>query len=492
MAKTSNYVAFDLGASGGRTMVGRFDGEKVTLAEMNRFVNGPSQVLDTLYWDVLSLFGHMKAGLGQYSKTFGDDPAGIGCDTWGVDFGLIDRNGKLLGNPVHYRDARTDGMVEAAFEIVPRADIFEQTGIQFMQLNTLFQMLAMVKAGDPKLDAAERMLMMPELFNYWFTGIQANEFSEATTSQMFNPRTGDWAYPMLERMNIPTNILGEIVAPGTVLGPLEANVAQEVGLGDVPVVAIAGHDTGSAVVAVPAELPNYAYISSGTWSLIGIESPKPIINAESLKYNFTNEGGVFDTIRFLKNIMGMWILQECRRIWAMEAPELSWDEITTMGAEGPAFGSLIDPDAHDFLQPGDMPSRIQAYCARTGQAVPCTKPEIIRTVLDSLALKYRWALEKLEILLGQRLDAIHIVGGGSRNRLLNQLTADACQRAVIAGPVEATALGNVLMQAIALGQIGSLAEARQVVRQSFDVTAFEPGSGDGWDAAYETFVGLME
>ena len=356
-----------------------------------------------------------------------------------------------------------------------------------MQINTLFQLLASKLSNDPVLDKAERLLMMPDLLNYWLTGVQANEFSEATTSQMYDPRKGEWAYSLVEQMGLPTKILGDIVPPGTVLGPLYSGVADEVGLPGVPVIAVACHDTGSAVAAVPAEVANYVYISSGTWSLIGVESPEPIITADSLKYNFTNEGGVFGTIRFLKNIMGMWILQECRRIWASQGREYSWAEITNMAAESPAFGSLINPDAHDFLQPGDMPSRIQAFCARTNQAEPQTKGEIIRTVLESLALKYRWALERLELMLDRRMEAIHVVGGGSQNQLLCQLAADATQLPVIAGPIEATAIGNVLMQAIARGEIASLAEARQVVRQSFEPITYEPRSVAGWDDAYARF-----
>jgi rhamnulokinase len=473
-------------------MVGHFDGSRLTLSELNRFANGPTTVLGTLYWDVLSLFDQMKQGLGLYQKQFGCQLHGIGCDTWGVDFGLIDARGQLLGNPVHYRDARTDGMFDQAFKIVSRETIFEQTGIQFMQINTLFQLLAMRLQHDPQLEQAARLLMVPDLFNYWLTGIQANEFTEATTSQMYDPRQNRWAYPLLDQLGIPTGMLGDIVQPGTILGPLDQNLADEVGLSDVPVVAIACHDTGSAVAAVPAEIDNYVYISSGTWSLIGIESPQPIINAQSLQYNFTNEGGVAGTIRFLKNIMGMWILQECRRIWASQDHAYSWDQLTAMAAEAPAFGPLIDPDAHDFLQPGDMPARIQAFCARTGQAVPETHAEIARTVLESLTLRYRWALEKLELLMGRKMAAIHIVGGGCQNHLLCQLTADCCQVPVIAGPIEATAIGNVLMQAIARGEIADLAEARQVVRQSFDVITFAPRFVAGWDDAYAVLLRVCQ
>jgi rhamnulokinase len=492
MKHTSNYLAFDLGASGGRAMVGHLDGERLTLETIHRFPNGPVQVFGNLYWDVLRLFDELRAGLGAYARAYGSAPAGIGLDTWGVDFALLGRNDALLGNPRHYRDPRTDGMLEAAFARVPREEVFSQTGIQFMQINTLYQLLAMRLQDDPALDQARTFLMIPDLLNYWLTGVKANEFSDATTSQMYNPRTRTWAKPLLEALDLPTAFLQEIVPPGSVLGPLHGTLADAFGMQGAQVIAPATHDTGSAVAAVPAVGSDYAYISSGTWSLMGVETPEPVINADSLAYNFTNEGGVLGTFRLLKNIMGLWLLQESRRTWMQEGAEHSWDELVALAEQAPAFGAVIEPDSHAFLRPGDMPARIRAYCQRTGQRVPQSKGEIMRCIMESLALKYRWVLEKLELLLGKPLRTIHVVGGGCQNRLLCQFTADATQRPVVAGPVEATAMGNILMQALARGEIASLAEGRELVRRSFNVRTYEPSAPEPWQAAYERYLALRE
>jgi rhamnulokinase len=492
MAQTSDYLAFDLGAESGRAVLGSFDGERLALSTLHRFSNGPVRVFDSLYWDVLRLFSELKVGLGLYRRQAGDGLDGIGLDTWGVDFGLLGRDGQLLANPRHYRDLRTEGMLEAALARVPRSEVFNYTGIQFMEINTLYQLLAMRLSGDPALEQAEALLMMPDLFNYWLTGVRVCEFSDATTSQCYDPRAGGWARPLLRRLDIPTHFLQEIVPPGTVLGPLHPAVAEEVGLRGVPVIAPACHDTGSAVAAVPASGRDFAYISSGTWSLMGVEIPQPVISDDSLAWNFTNEGGVFGSFRLLKNIMGLWLVQECRRAWAQEGEEFSYDDLTALAAAAPAFGPLVEPDSHDFLRPGDMPARIRAFCQTTGQPAPESKGEIVRCALESLALKYRWVLERLERMLGRRLETIHIVGGGSQNRLLCQFAADATQRPVIAGPVEATALGNILLQAIARGRIGSLDEGREVVRRSSEMHAFEPSSLAGWDDAYARFTALHE
>ena len=492
MAQTSNYLAFDLGAESGRAVVGRFDGERVELSTLHRFPNGPVSVFDSLYWDVLRLWGEMKVGLARYRLEYGRQLDGIGLDTWGVDFCLLGANDELLANPHHYRDARTEGMLDVAFQRVPRREVFESTGIQFMEINSLYQLVAMRHRRDPALDQARALLMIPDLFNYWMTGVKACEFSDATTTQFYDPRAGDWARPMLELLDLPTGMLQEIVPPGSVLGPLHRRLAEESGLGPVSIIAPATHDTGSAVAALPAQGEHFAYISSGTWSLMGVETPEPVITEESLGYNFTNEGGVCDTFRLLKNIMGLWLVQECRRTWAQEGDELSYGEITDLSSAARAFGPLVEPDSHEFLRPGDMPARIRAFCQRTGQSVPESKGEIVRCALESLALKYRWVLEKLELMLGHTLDAIHIVGGGSQNTLLCQLAADATQRPVIAGPVEATAAGNVLMQALARGEIGSLAQGREIVRRSFEVTTYEPGAVSAWDEAYGRFLALQE
>ncbi len=486
-----NYLAFDLGAESGRAIVGQLDDGKLTLTPIHRFPNGPVKVLGSLYWDVLRLFSELRQGLSLYRRDYGASLDGIALDTWGVDFALLGRGGVLLGNPHHYRDARTEGMLQAAFDRVPREEIFAATGIQFMEINSLYQLLAMKLGGDPTLDQAASLLMMPDLFNYWLTGVQACEFSDATTTQFYDPRQGDWARPMLERLGLPTHILQPITQPGTILGPLRAEIAEEAGLQDAPVIAPASHDTGSAVAAVPARGADFAYISSGTWSLMGIESDRPIITPDSLSFNFTNEGGVCGTFRVLKNIMGLWLVQECRRVWAQDGIELSYGELTDLAAAAPAFGPLVEPDSHQFLRPGDMPSRIREFCVHTGQKPPETRGEVVRCALESLALKYRWVLEKLEIMY-KPLQTIHIVGGGSQNTLLCQFAADATQRLVVAGPVEATAAGNVLMQALARGQIGSLAEGRDMVRRSFDVTTYEPGPAAGWDEAYGRFLAIME
>jgi rhamnulokinase len=490
MPQTSNYLAFDLGAESGRAILGRLDGTTLQLSTLCRFANGPVRVLDGLYWDALRLFQEIKDGLSLYRREHGGQLDGIGLDTWGVDFALLGRDDQLLGNPRHYRDPRTEGMLAAAFEAVPREEIFGQTGIQFMEINSLYQLLAMRRQGDAALDAAHTFLMMPDLLNFWLTGIKACEFSDATTTQCFNPRTGDWAWDLLKRLDLPTRIFQPVVQPGTVIGPLHAGLAEEVGLGATPVMVPACHDTGSAVAAVPAEGQDFAYISSGTWSLMGVEVAEPVITADSLAFNFTNEGGVCGTYRLLKNIMGLWLVQECRRIWAAEGQEYSYDELTQMAAEAPAFGPLVDPDAHEFLRPGDMPARISEFCRASGQRVPASRGEVLRTALESLALKYRWVLQRLEVMLGRRLNTIHIVGGGSQNRLLCQLAADATNRPVVAGPVEATAAGNVLMQALGRGRLGSLADAREVVRRSFDVVRYEPRASDRWDEAYARFLAV--
>jgi rhamnulokinase len=492
MNATSNYLAFDLGAESGRAVVGRFDGDKLDLTTLCRFPNGPVKVLGSLYWDVLRLFGEMRQGLTLYHRQYGSALDGIGLDTWGVDFALLGRNGTLLGNPHHYRDPRTEGMLKATFARVPREEVFEHTGIQFMEINSLYQLFAMKLGQDPTLDQAETLLMIPDLFNYWFTGVKVCEFSDATTTQFYNPRQRDWARPLLEKLGLPTHILQPVVQPGTVLGKLRPEFAEDTGLEGIPVIVPACHDTGSAVAAVPAQGQNFAYISSGTWSLMGVEANQPVISRDSLAFNFTNEGGVCGTFRLLKNIMGLWLVQECRRTWAQAGEELNYTQITEMATQSPAFGPLVEPDAHDFLRPSDMPAQIRAFCARTAQREPQTKGEIVRCALESLALKYRWVLEKLEIMQGHTLDAIHIVGGGSQNQLLCQLAADATQRPVVAGPVEATALGNMLMQALARGRIASLAEGREVVRRSCDVITYEPRSAAGWDDAYARFLRIRE
>jgi rhamnulokinase len=487
-----NFLALDLGAESGRAILGKFDGQRIRLSDVHRFPNGPVYLPDGMHWDVLRLWTEIKQGMVLIARELGGDLAGVGLDTWGVDYGLLDRDGALVSNPYHYRDGRTDGMLEEAFRRVPREEIFEQTGIQFLTLNSLYQLLSMAVSRSPALEVAETFLTMPDLFNYWLTGAKACEFSNATTTQCYDPRKADWARPMLERLGIPTHIFPQVVQPGTVLEVLSPSVAEEVGLGNVPVIAPACHDTGSAVAAVPAEGSGFAWISSGTWSIMGAELHEPVINEKSLAFNFTNEGGVCDTFRFSRNIMGLWLVQECRRTWARQGKEYSYDDLTQMAAAAKPLQAVVDPDDAEFLKPGDMPARIQAYCQTTNQPAPQDKGAIIRCALEGVALKYRWVLERVEEMLERRLEPLHIVGGGTQNRLLSQLTADAIGRQVITGPIEATATGNIIMQAMALGHLASLDEGRQVVRNSFDVTTFEPVSRAGWDDAYARLLTLME
>jgi rhamnulokinase len=489
--KGSSFLAIDLGAESGRTILGRID-ERLTLDEIHRFPNGPVRVADHIHWDVLRLWTEIQNSLRIASGSTGGLPVGIGLDTWGVDFGLLDSSDQLIGNPYHYRDARTNGMVEAACQIVPREEIYNQTGIQFMQLNTLFQLFAMRRENDPALQSARTLLTMPDLLNFWLTGIKANEFSISTTTQCYNPRTKRWAFELLAALDIPQQIFGQIVTPGTVLGQLRASVAEDASCERIPVIAVGCHDTASAVAAVPAEGSDFIYISSGTWSLIGIESHEPIINEHSLNYDLTNEGGVCDTIRFLRNIMGMWLLQECRRQWAKAGKNYSYDDLTNMAAKASALKSFIFVGDDRFLAPGNMAARIREFCSETNQPVPQTDAEIARSILESLALEYRWATEKLREISGKALSVIHIIGGGSRNRLLNQFTADATRCQVIAGPVEATAIGNILLQAISLHHLSSLAEGRALVLRSFDVTSYAPQASSAWDEAYHHYLALRK
>ncbi|HLV79024.1 MAG TPA: rhamnulokinase family protein [Chthonomonadaceae bacterium] len=492
MAGEAKFLAFDLGAESGRGVLGGFDGERLRLEDVHRFPNGPVRLLDTLYWDAPRLFSEMKRALGMAVSAHGKDLAAIGVDTWGVDFGLLGRGDVLLGNPRHYRDPGNEGMMEAAFRVVPRDRIFDVTGIQFLQFNTLFQLLALKERGSPLLEMAETLLMMPDLFTFWLTGQKATEFSIATTTQCYDPRQRAWATELVEALGLPAHIFTDIVPTATPIGALRPDIAEEAGCGPVPVVAPAEHDTGSAVVAVPASTPDYAYISSGTWSLMGIESPEPQINAKTRSANFTNEGGACGTIRLLKNIMGLWLVQECRRAWARQGHDYSYAELTERAAQAPPFAVFIEPDDPAFLLPADMPAEIRRFCARTGQPEPDGVGATLRCCLESLALKYRWVLERLEEIRGKRIETIHIVGGGTQNHFLCQLTADATGRAVVAGPVEATAIGNVLMQAMGRGHIGSLEQARQIVRASFELVPYTPSPDRAaWDGAYDRYQCLQ-
>jgi rhamnulokinase len=484
---SAGYLAVDLGAESGRVVLGRFDGGQVSLEEVHRFPNTAVGLPDGLHWDVLRFLSEIKDGLAKSMRE--EEIEGIGVDSWGVDFGLLDGEGALVSNPYHHRDARTEGMMEEAFGLLPKEEIYQTTGIQFLPINTLYQLLAM--RGSPLLEATETMLLIPDLMNYWLTGEKACEYTNATTTQLLDLEEGGWAGDLFEGMGLPSHILAPIVQPATQLGPLLPEVAEEVGAGP-PVFAVASHDTASAVVAVPAEGEDFAYISSGTWSLVGVELSGPVVTEEGLRANFTNEGGFGGKTRLLKNVMGLWLLQECRRQWAREGHEYSYEELAGLAEDAPPAGPLVDPDHPAFLAPGDMASRIRSYCEETGQGPPEGPAAVARCVFESLALKYRHAIEQAESLAGRAIGTINILGGGSQNSLLCQLTSDATRRPVLAGPVEATALGNLMVQAYARGHLTSLEEIREAVRRSVEVQEYEPQGGeDGWQEAYEKLRGLI-
>jgi rhamnulokinase len=490
------YLAIDVGASSGRHLIGRFDGERLRLEEVYRFENGPVEVAGRMHWDLLGLWSHVCRGLRAAAAA--EPPASIvsaGVDTWGVDFGLLGAGDELLGNPYHYRDSRTNGMMEKAFARVSREEIFRHTGLQFMQLNTLYQLLAMKLSGSPLLGIAKTLLMMPDLFHWLLSGVKCNEMSDASTSQFYDPVRGGWATELLDRFDLPTGILGRIEQPGTNLGRLRGSVMAETGL-SADVVLPGAHDTASAVMAVPArskpgQRPDWCYVSLGTWALMGVELPAPLVNDQVLQMNFTNEGGVGHTTRLLKNISGLWLVQECRRVWNQDGRNWDWEDLNRLSAAARPLVSFINPDAAEFLAPDNMPEAIRRFCRRTGQAVPGDEGAVLRCGLESIAMKFRHVLGMCESLVAGRIETIHIVGGGTRNRQLCQAAADACGRRVVAGPVEATAIGNLVVQALADGAVGSIAQARDVIRGSFAVEAYEPGRTAAWDDAYPRFVKLL-
>ncbi len=480
--KNSTYLAVDLGAESGRVISGSFIDNRLQLKEIHRFSNGGVRLGEHLHWDILNLWSEIKHGLSLAD----DSVQSIGLDTWGVDFGLLDAQDNLVGNPYHYRDNRTDGMMEKIFEIIPRDEIYAKTGIQFMQLNSLYQLFSMVKGKSPALTSAARLLNMPDLFNFFLTGQKANEFTISSTTQCYNPTEKNWDFETLSQLGIPTKIFGEIVPPGTLLGKLLPTVADEIGY-TTSVIAGAGHDTACAIAAVPSSGDDYIYLSSGTWSLMGVLLDHPLINEESMKAEMTNEGGVDGKIRFLKNIVGLWLVQECRRQWAREGNKYSYADLTEMAEKAPPFAALIVPGKSRFMAPKNMAREIQAYCRETGQSVPESKGAIIRTVLESLALEYRSVAEQIESLTRKEYSVIHIIGGGTQNKLLNQFAANATGKSVVAGPVEATAIGNILIQAIAMGEISSLAEGKAMLKNSFDVEGYAPKDSAAWDEAYAKY-----
>lgn len=482
-------LAFDFGASSGRAMLGMYDGETLRLKEIHRFSNDPVTVGGTVYWDILRLFHEIKQGMVKAKHDGGFDC--IGIDTWGVDFGLLDKAGNLLENPIHYRDERTKGMIEQSFQYIPKERFYEITGNQFMELNTVFQLLSLKLKRPELLKQVDQMLLTPDLFTYFLTGERHAEYSIASTTQMMDAGTGTWSEEVLAKLGLPDHILSEIIPSGTIAGYLSERICEELDLPRIPVAAVASHDTQSAMIAVPAKEDDFIFLSCGTWSLLGTELPRPIINEKSEKYNITNEGGHQGTTSFLKNIIGLWLIQESRRQWIREGSEFGFGELEDMAEKAEPLRSFIDPDAAEFGTQGNIPRRIRVYCEKTGQTVPADIAAVVRCIDESLALKYRRALEEIEDCTGKHYDTIYIVGGGTQSRLLCQFTANSCGRRVVAGPVEATVLGNVALQLVALGEIHSLKEARALIAGSQDISVYEPQNTSDWNHAYERFCRLL-
>ena len=484
-----SVLAVDIGASSGRVMQVSLQNGKLCLAERHRFDNTPVAVNGTLYWDVLCLFSELKKGLAQ-----ADNPAGVtsvGIDTWGVDFGLLDGDGRLMENPVHYRDTRTKDSLEHILHHATREEIYRVTGIQFMPTNTLYQMTALAQKRPRMLTEAACALLIPDLLAYFLTGQKHTELTNASTTQMLRVNGEGWYTGLLERLTIPTELFPPIIYPGEVYGALLPEVAAETRLPAIPVVAVPTHDTASAVVSAPAEGTDFAFLSCGTWSLLGTETPQPYSTPEACTANFTNEIGYGHTTRLLKNIMGLWILQESRRQWQREGTPYTFAELERLARETPAFRSFIDPDAPDFVQPGDMPERIRAYCRRTGQPVPASVGEVVRCIYESLALKCGRVFRQLSAITGKHSPILHLVGGGAKDPLLAQMLADACGCAVDSGPVEATALGNAAIQLIAAGELKDVADARHMIRESFPITRFLPREANLWEQAARRFEKLL-
>lgn len=490
MAK-QHFLAFDLGASSGRAILGTLTEGKLELTEIHRFVNQMQLVNGHYFWNIFSLFNELKTGLRICVKEYGIQPQSIGIDTWGVDFVHLNREGLILSLPFAYRDSRTNTSMDDLFKVVPQAEVYSQTGIQFMQFNSLFQLFSMVKDRSSLLEITDSILFMPDALNYLFSGVKKSEFSIASTSQMIVPGTCKWNFELLEKAGIPTSFLQEIILPGTILGTIQEEIARETGSKSIPVIAVAGHDTASAIASVPNTDNNFAYISSGTWSLMGIESPEPLISDQIREMNFTNEGGVEGTTRFLKNIMGMWLIQEVQKVWASEGTNYSWPEMVELARKAEPFKLLINPDDPMFLNPRDMVQAVRDFCYQTAQGTPQNHGETIRCIYDSLALKYRLTLDQILSATSQSIEVIHIIGGGANNHFLNQLTADATGLPVVAGPTEATAIGNIMVQAKALSYVGSLAEIRQIVANSSELVRFIPSDELNWDEAYKRYLEII-
>lgn len=486
---TKRVLAFDFGASSGRAIIGCFDGDKITLEEVHRFSNDPVSVGGTVYWDVLRLFYEIKQGIIKAKIAGGFDS--IGIDTWGVDFGLIDSEGKLMENPVHYRDARTVGLVDEAFKTMPKEKLYGITGIQFMELNTLFQLISLKKYRPWMLERADKMLFMPDLFGYMLTGKMCAEYSIASTSQLIDLDKKTWSKEILDAFGIKESVFAPLVQPGTVLGELSKEVCEECGVDPVPVISVCGHDTQSAITSVPCQDGDFAFLSSGTWSLFGTELDKPIVNETSMNINITNEGGFDGSTGFLKNIIGLWLIQESRRQWKREGKEYSYADLEKLALAAEPFKCFIDPDAPEFVPHGNIPERVREFCRKTGQYVPETVGEIMRCIYESLAMKYRLTFEKLRECTERDYPVIHVIGGGTKDGLLCQMTANSCDRTVKAGPIEATVMGNVAVQLMSDGSVKNIGQARKIVADSSELKTFEPKDTDKWAGAYEDFLKVV-
>ncbi len=475
-------LALDFGASSGRAIVGDFDGKKITLNEVHRFSNDPVILTGTIYWDVLRLFHDIKTGLLKAKKE--GNIKSIGIDTWGVDFGLLDKDGKLLDNPVHYRDKRTNNIMPEVFKKLDKKRFYEITGNQFMEINTVFQLAALQKQRPEILKQTQTLLLMPDLFNYFLSGKMSTEYTIASTTQLLDAKSKKWSSEIIENLNLPQKIFTDIVEPGTKIGNLNADICEELGLNPIDIIAVAGHDTQAAMAAVPTQEDEFIFLSCGTWSLLGTELNEPIINEHSEKLNITNEGGCESKTSFLKNIIGLWLIQESRRQWIREGKEYSFGELEKMAVDVGYIDAFIDTDAPEFVPSGNIPQRIKDYCKCTGQYVPKNEAEIVRVIDQSLAVKYRFALEQIEAAVGKKYKAINIIGGGIQSRLLCQLTSDVCNKEVIAGPVEATVMGNIALQLMALGKIKNLKQARQIISNSEKIAIYKPQNKNNWINIY--------
>ncbi|HJX71926.1 MAG TPA: rhamnulokinase family protein [Bacteroidales bacterium] len=488
----NHFLAFDLGASSGRAILGTLKNRKISLKEVHRFENGMLHIHGNFHWNVFSLFEELKNGLSKCCTELKVCPETLGVDTWGVDFGLLDSAGKLIGIPYAYRDNRNISAMEEVYRIIPKNEIYRLTGIAMWPFNSLYQLHAWKRDQADVLGITKTLLFMPDIFNWLFSGVKSTDYTFASTSQLINPHTRTWEPVLFEKLGLPLNIMNEILEPGTPIGKLVPELAQQLNLKDLSVVAVGSHDTASAIVSVPTEGNDYAYISSGTWSLMGIESDVPVISDKTLEYNLTNEGGVGRKIRLLKNIMGLWLLQECRRIWLEKGNGFTYPELVTMAEKAKPFQSIIDPDWMKFYNPDDMTREITGFCKMTGQTEPSEPGQFVRIILEGLAFKYRMVLDQLREVSGKSLGKIHIIGGGSQNELLSQFTANATGVPVVTGPVEATAIGNLMVQTMAKGHVSSLDEIREVIRNSFNLKTFLPENQSEWEKAYQRYLDVLK